>query len=169
MKDWLCFLFLTGCILLFQLPDNYTPPTPITAPVMGFPVEGPHPHDHAQVPPGAPQEPSVQVGVGQVAVMGFLAPQKHFSTPLHLCPCCCSASPAAAGRAGGAERNPCWTRRPQIHLWQPGAALPARRGRPSKCQMGFFGCGVYLLFAINLAWILAEGLGSVVYISDYNK
>uniref|UniRef100_A0AAQ4R9Q8 Protein transport protein Sec31A n=1 Tax=Gasterosteus aculeatus aculeatus TaxID=481459 RepID=A0AAQ4R9Q8_GASAC len=42
-----------------HLPDNYTPPTPITAPVMGFPVEGPHPHDHAQVPPGAPQEPSL--------------------------------------------------------------------------------------------------------------
>lgn len=32
---------------------------------MGFPVEAPQPHDHAQVPPGAPQEPSMQVGVQQ--------------------------------------------------------------------------------------------------------
>uniref|UniRef100_A0A671XYY1 Protein transport protein Sec31A n=1 Tax=Sparus aurata TaxID=8175 RepID=A0A671XYY1_SPAAU len=44
-----------------KVPDNYTPPAPITAPVMGFPVEAPQPHDHAQVPPGAPQEPSVQL------------------------------------------------------------------------------------------------------------
>lgn len=28
---------------------------------MGFPVEAPQPQDHAQVPPGAPQEPSVQL------------------------------------------------------------------------------------------------------------
>ncbi|XP_035517041.1 protein transport protein Sec31A isoform X1 [Morone saxatilis] len=44
-----------------KVPDNYTPPAPITAPVMGFPVEAPQPHDHAQVPPGAPQEPNVQL------------------------------------------------------------------------------------------------------------
>ncbi|TKS89736.1 Protein transport protein [Collichthys lucidus] len=44
-----------------KVPDNYTPPAPITAPVMGFPVEAPQPHDHAQVPPGAPREPSVQL------------------------------------------------------------------------------------------------------------
>uniref|UniRef100_A0A7N6A7Z9 Protein transport protein Sec31A n=1 Tax=Anabas testudineus TaxID=64144 RepID=A0A7N6A7Z9_ANATE len=44
-----------------KVPDNYTPPAPITAPVMGFPVEAPQHHDHAQVPPGAPQEPSVQL------------------------------------------------------------------------------------------------------------
>ncbi|XP_034414373.1 protein transport protein Sec31A isoform X2 [Cyclopterus lumpus] len=44
-----------------KLPDNYTPPAPITAPVMGFPVEAPQPHNHTQVPPGAPQEPSVQL------------------------------------------------------------------------------------------------------------
>ncbi|XP_062269970.1 protein transport protein Sec31A isoform X1 [Platichthys flesus] len=44
-----------------KIPDNYTPPAPITAPVMGYPVEAPQPHDHAQVPPGAPQEPSVQL------------------------------------------------------------------------------------------------------------
>lgn len=44
-----------------KVPDNYTPPAPITAPVMGFP-EAPQPHDHhAQVPPGAPQEPNVQL------------------------------------------------------------------------------------------------------------
>ncbi|MEQ2163881.1 hypothetical protein GOODEAATRI_000682 [Goodea atripinnis] len=41
--------------------DNYTPPAPITAPVMGFPVEAPQPHNHTQVSPGAPQEPSVQL------------------------------------------------------------------------------------------------------------
>uniref|UniRef100_A0A3Q0T3L5 Protein transport protein Sec31A n=1 Tax=Amphilophus citrinellus TaxID=61819 RepID=A0A3Q0T3L5_AMPCI len=45
----------------FLVPDNYTPPAPITAPVMGFPVEAAQPHDHTQVPPGAPQEPSVQL------------------------------------------------------------------------------------------------------------
>ncbi|XP_014832360.1 PREDICTED: protein transport protein Sec31A-like isoform X1 [Poecilia mexicana] len=44
-----------------KLPDNYTPPAPITAPVMGFPVEAPQPHNHTQVPPGAPQEPNVQL------------------------------------------------------------------------------------------------------------
>ncbi|XP_069011475.1 protein transport protein Sec31A isoform X1 [Embiotoca jacksoni] len=44
-----------------KVPDNYTPPAPITAPVMGFPVEAPQPHNNAQVPPGAPQEPSVQL------------------------------------------------------------------------------------------------------------
>uniref|UniRef100_A0A667X905 Protein transport protein Sec31A n=1 Tax=Myripristis murdjan TaxID=586833 RepID=A0A667X905_9TELE len=43
----------------FLVPDNYTPPAPITAPVMGFPVEAPQPHDHAQVAPGAPQEPNL--------------------------------------------------------------------------------------------------------------
>lgn len=56
-------LFLSDFLTLVcvQIPDNYTPPAPITAPVMGFPAEGPQPHDHAQVPPGAPQEPSMQV------------------------------------------------------------------------------------------------------------
>lgn len=44
-----------------KVPDHYTPPAPITAPVMGFPVEAAQPHEHAQVPPGAPQEPSVQL------------------------------------------------------------------------------------------------------------
>ncbi|XP_041691990.2 protein transport protein Sec31A isoform X5 [Coregonus clupeaformis] len=53
------------------VPENYTPPAPITAPVMGgFPMEGPHQpqgqqgHDPSrtqQFPPGAPQEPSVQL------------------------------------------------------------------------------------------------------------
>nr|XP_015201749.1 PREDICTED: protein transport protein Sec31B [Lepisosteus oculatus] len=50
-----------------KLPENYTPPAPITAPVMGFPVEQ-HalqpqvspPHERVQAPPGAPQEPSIQ-------------------------------------------------------------------------------------------------------------
>uniref|UniRef100_A0AAX7V390 Protein transport protein Sec31A n=1 Tax=Astatotilapia calliptera TaxID=8154 RepID=A0AAX7V390_ASTCA len=50
-------------LLYIQVPDNYTPPAPITAPVMRFPVEAAQPHDNTQVPPGAPQEPSVQVGV----------------------------------------------------------------------------------------------------------
>ncbi|KTG06440.1 hypothetical protein cypCar_00040462, partial [Cyprinus carpio] len=40
--------------------ENYTPPAPITAPVMGFPAEAPVPQDRIQVPPGAPQEPSKQ-------------------------------------------------------------------------------------------------------------
>lgn len=44
-----------------KVPDNYTPPAPITAPVMGCPTEAPQPHDHTQVPPGAPQEPNVQL------------------------------------------------------------------------------------------------------------
>lgn len=43
-----------------KLPENYTRPAPITAPVMGFPAEAPVPQDRVQVPPGAPQEPSVQ-------------------------------------------------------------------------------------------------------------
>ncbi|XP_061666251.1 protein transport protein Sec31A isoform X2 [Syngnathoides biaculeatus] len=44
-----------------KIPENYTPPAPITAPVMGFPVEAPQLHNNAQVPPGAPQEPSMQL------------------------------------------------------------------------------------------------------------
>ncbi|KAG7507635.1 transport protein Sec31A-like isoform X2 [Solea senegalensis] len=44
-----------------KMPDNYTPPAPITAPVMGFSGDTPQPHNHTQVPPGAPQEPSVQL------------------------------------------------------------------------------------------------------------
>ncbi|XP_016144443.1 protein transport protein Sec31A-like [Sinocyclocheilus grahami] len=43
-----------------KLPENYTPPAPITAPVMGFSAEAPGPHDRVQVPPGAPQESSIQ-------------------------------------------------------------------------------------------------------------
>ncbi|XP_031668847.1 protein transport protein Sec31A-like isoform X1 [Oncorhynchus kisutch] len=54
------------------VPDNYTPPAPITAPVMGgFPMEGHHhqpqgqqghdPSHTQQFPPGAPQEPNVQL------------------------------------------------------------------------------------------------------------
>ncbi|KAF6719316.1 Protein transport protein Sec31A [Oryzias melastigma] len=44
-----------------KVSSNYTPPAPITAPVMGFPGESQQPHDPTQVPPGAPQEPSVQL------------------------------------------------------------------------------------------------------------
>ncbi|XP_067101649.1 protein transport protein Sec31A isoform X1 [Osmerus mordax] len=44
-----------------KVPDNYTPPAPITAPVMGFPMEATQPHEGPQVPPGAPQEPNVQL------------------------------------------------------------------------------------------------------------
>ncbi|XP_066549932.1 protein transport protein Sec31A isoform X1 [Amia ocellicauda] len=50
-----------------KLPENYTPPAPITAPVMGFPAEqhtlqpqASVPQEHIQAPPGAPQEPGVQ-------------------------------------------------------------------------------------------------------------
>ncbi|XP_051529544.1 protein transport protein Sec31A-like isoform X2 [Myxocyprinus asiaticus] len=43
-----------------KLQENYTPPAPITAPVMGFPVEASIPQDRFQVPPGAPQEPGIQ-------------------------------------------------------------------------------------------------------------
>lgn len=75
-----------------QVPDNYTPPAPITAPVMGFPVEAPQPHEHAQVPPGAPQEPSMQVGVHQVAWFFWLSHQRHmWNNSFHqMCktPCC---------------------------------------------------------------------------------
>uniref|UniRef100_A0A3Q3EYU2 Protein transport protein Sec31A n=1 Tax=Labrus bergylta TaxID=56723 RepID=A0A3Q3EYU2_9LABR len=49
------------CHVTLLVPENYTPPAPITAPVMGFPMEAPQAHDHTQVPPGAPQEPSVQL------------------------------------------------------------------------------------------------------------
>ncbi|XP_061083735.1 protein transport protein Sec31A isoform X1 [Conger conger] len=44
-----------------KIPDNYTPPAPITAPVMGYATEPSHPHEGIQAPPGAPQEPSVQL------------------------------------------------------------------------------------------------------------
>ncbi len=77
-------------VLCTQVPDNYTPPAPITAPVMGFPVEAPQPHDHAQVAPGAPQEPSVQVSMRLVAVTWILNSNsrvKRVSTFLFLCPC----------------------------------------------------------------------------------
>ncbi|KAJ8264346.1 hypothetical protein GJAV_G00148100 [Gymnothorax javanicus] len=44
-----------------KMPVNYTPPTPITAPVMGYSAEPAHPQEGVQAPPGAPQEPSVQL------------------------------------------------------------------------------------------------------------
>ncbi|XP_034049476.1 protein transport protein Sec31A isoform X2 [Thalassophryne amazonica] len=44
-----------------KIPENYTPPAPITAPVMGFHVDPSQTQEHPQVPPGAPQEPSVQL------------------------------------------------------------------------------------------------------------
>ncbi|XP_073723373.1 protein transport protein Sec31A isoform X2 [Misgurnus anguillicaudatus] len=43
-----------------KLSENYTPPAPITAPVMGYPVEAPVSQDRVQVPPGAPQEPNIR-------------------------------------------------------------------------------------------------------------
>ncbi|MFT7807196.1 protein transport protein Sec31B-like isoform X1 [Arapaima gigas] len=43
-----------------KLPENYTPPVPITAPVMGFPIEAPQAPELMQAPPGAPQEPNIQ-------------------------------------------------------------------------------------------------------------
>uniref|UniRef100_A0A3P8YBN9 Protein transport protein Sec31A n=1 Tax=Esox lucius TaxID=8010 RepID=A0A3P8YBN9_ESOLU len=61
----------TGTAVPRSISENYTPPAPITAPVMGgFPMGGPHqsqsqqgldPSRTQQVPPGAPQEPSVQL------------------------------------------------------------------------------------------------------------
>lgn len=93
-------------LLCAQIPDNYTPPAPITAPVMGFPVETPQPHDHAQVPPGAPQEPSMQVSVQQRPLC-----QQRNTGRVHISLFCAlsapSAPPAAANRESGAERNPC--------------------------------------------------------------
>uniref|UniRef100_A0A8C7KK63 Protein transport protein Sec31A n=1 Tax=Oncorhynchus kisutch TaxID=8019 RepID=A0A8C7KK63_ONCKI len=79
------------CVLVFQRHcvfslldrvqtcNNYTPPAPITAPVMGgFPMEGHHhqpqgqqghdPSHTQQFPPGAPQEPNVQVRDNLVCV-----------------------------------------------------------------------------------------------------
>ncbi|KAG9267521.1 protein transport protein Sec31A-like isoform X2 [Astyanax mexicanus] len=44
-----------------KVAGDYTPPAPITAPVMSLPAEGAMPQDRVQVPPGAPQEPSLQV------------------------------------------------------------------------------------------------------------
>nr|XP_023663915.1 protein transport protein Sec31A-like isoform X2 [Paramormyrops kingsleyae] len=44
-----------------KLSENYTPPAPITAPVMGFHAEAPQAHEHIQAPPGAPQEPNIQL------------------------------------------------------------------------------------------------------------
>uniref|UniRef100_A0A665X4U4 Protein transport protein Sec31A n=1 Tax=Echeneis naucrates TaxID=173247 RepID=A0A665X4U4_ECHNA len=64
-------------VVCAQVPENYTPPAPITAPVMGFSMEAPQPQDSAQVPPGAPQEPSVSK-----------AHSNHLGT---LCMCSCFA------------------------------------------------------------------------------
>uniref|UniRef100_A0A3B4E6D5 Protein transport protein Sec31A n=1 Tax=Pygocentrus nattereri TaxID=42514 RepID=A0A3B4E6D5_PYGNA len=47
--------------LLTSIAGDYTPPAPITAPVMSLSAEGAVPQDRVQVPPGAPQEPSLQV------------------------------------------------------------------------------------------------------------
>uniref|UniRef100_A0AAR2JHM0 Protein transport protein Sec31A n=1 Tax=Pygocentrus nattereri TaxID=42514 RepID=A0AAR2JHM0_PYGNA len=44
-----------------KIAGDYTPPAPITAPVMSLSAEGAVPQDRVQVPPGAPQEPSLQV------------------------------------------------------------------------------------------------------------
>lgn len=61
-------------LFLSKVSSNYTPPVPITAPVMGFPVESQQPHDPTQVPPGAPQEPSVQVGLQRGSVFSHQWP-----------------------------------------------------------------------------------------------
>lgn len=134
-SDWFN-LFLTDILTLVcaQIPDNYTPPAPITAPVMGFPVEAPQPHDHAQVPPGAPQEPSMQVSVQQQPFVSIYNSKS--LNKVHECHFCVvlvsSAPPTAADRESGAERNPCWTHDPQIHLWQFGSALPTSSKRSGK-------------------------------------
>ncbi|KAK1794473.1 hypothetical protein P4O66_011340 [Electrophorus voltai] len=44
-----------------KVPGDYMPPAPITAPVMSLPADTPLPQDRGQVPPGAPQEPSLQI------------------------------------------------------------------------------------------------------------
>lgn len=55
---------------------------------------------------------------------------------MHECHFCVSsvpsAPPAAADGESGAERNPCRTRDPQIHLWQFGPALPTSSKRSGK-------------------------------------
>lgn len=138
-----CFnLFLTDILTLVcaQVPDNYTPPAPITAPVMGFPVEAPQSHNHAQVPPGAPQEPSMQVSDQHWPFVS--AYNSESLSKVHKCHFCvfpiCSAPPAAADRESGAERNPCWTHDPQIHLWQFGSALPTSSKRSGKAFLNVF-------------------------------
>uniref|UniRef100_A0A8C6LY68 Protein transport protein Sec31A n=1 Tax=Nothobranchius furzeri TaxID=105023 RepID=A0A8C6LY68_NOTFU len=72
-----------------KMPDNYTPPAPITAPVMGFPAEAPQPPSHTQVPPGAPQEPSVQVCLQQrAAILDFNSKAyRGNGVILYLCTC----------------------------------------------------------------------------------
>uniref|UniRef100_A0A8C6M1B3 Protein transport protein Sec31A n=1 Tax=Nothobranchius furzeri TaxID=105023 RepID=A0A8C6M1B3_NOTFU len=77
------------CCILLQMPDNYTPPAPITAPVMGFPAEAPQPPSHTQVPPGAPQEPSVQVCLQQrAAILDFNSKAyRGNGVILYLCTC----------------------------------------------------------------------------------
>ncbi|PKU30196.1 protein transport protein sec31b [Limosa lapponica baueri] len=72
-----CRAFLTDALYLFlplgfiddgeKLPDKFTPPAPITAPVMSLPAEpqGIHPQlsrvqESGQSPPGAPKEGSLQ-------------------------------------------------------------------------------------------------------------
>ena len=44
-----------------QIAGDYMPPAPITAPVMSLATEAAVPQDRVQVPPGAPQEPNLQV------------------------------------------------------------------------------------------------------------
>lgn len=108
---------------------------------MGFPVEAPQPHDHAQVPPGAPQEPSMQVSVlfqqrPFVSICNSKLLNKGHETSFLCVLGFFSAPPAVADGACGAERNPCWTHDPQIHLWQFGSTLPVSSKRSGKPFLG---------------------------------
>lgn len=64
--------------IIFQLQDNYTPPAPITAPVVNFSMDtqkarpqGLTSQETSQGPPGAPKEGNFQV-CSQVNVCGFV-------------------------------------------------------------------------------------------------
>lgn len=106
------------CVCVLQLPENYTPPAPITAPVMGFPGEAPVVQDRVQVPPGAPQEPSIQVTEQHLTHSSCLMMDSIWWM-------CVSVFASASGRACGAERDSSRTHDTEEHLQQSGAALSA--------------------------------------------
>lgn len=103
-------MFLLNAPLAVQVPDNYTPPAPITAPVMGFPVEAPQPHEHAQVPPGAPQEPSMQVGVQQVAALQLSQQKARVTRRMCENTACLVSSPGSLSSSSSCRQKG-WSRR----------------------------------------------------------
>lgn len=125
------------------------------APVMGFPVEAPQPHEHAQVPPGAPQEPSMQVCVQQPPVL-LLSQQKTQAWRMCENPACLfsptvTLSSSSSCRQNGWSRRKflpnTWSSSPRSTAWCSGASSQQETPYVSFLLIWSF---VFLLLKLNM-------------------